>query len=62
MAGSVIGAVIIVLLPEVLRPIQEFQELIFGSLIVLFVVVAPDGLYGLAVKYLPGVSRERLYK
>jgi len=61
-AGSLIGAVLILLLPEVLRGIQEYQEFVFGSLIVVFVLVAPQGLYGLAVDYLPGVSREKLYR
>ena len=60
--GSIIGATIIVILPELLRSIREYQELIYGVLIVLFVLFAPEGLYGFIVKYIPGVSREKRYR
>ncbi len=59
--GSFLGAIIIVLLPEFLRRIQDVQELLFGLLIVVFVLFAPEGLYGFVVKYIPRLSREKLY-
>jgi branched-chain amino acid transport system permease protein len=60
--GSIIGAIIVVILPELLRSIRDYQELIYGVLIVLFVLFAPEGLYGFFVKYIPGVSREKRYR
>ena len=60
--GSIIGAIIVVILPELLRSIRDYQELIYGVLIVLFVLFAPEGLYGFLVKYIPGVSREKRYR
>ena len=60
--GSVIGAIMITILPEFLRGIQTYQELIYGVTIILFVFFAPEGIYGFITKYVPGVSRERLYK
>jgi branched-chain amino acid transport system permease protein len=60
--GSIIGAPIIILMPELLRGIQQYQEIVFGSLIVIFVLFAPEGLYGFILKYIPGVSREKLHR
>jgi branched-chain amino acid transport system permease protein len=60
--GSIIGATVVVILPELLRAIRDYQELIYGVLIVIFVLFAPEGLYGFLVKYIPGVSREKLYR
>lgn len=60
--GSIIGATVVVILPELLRAIRDYQELIYGVLIVLFVLFAPEGLYGFLVKYIPGVSREKRYR
>lgn len=60
-SGSIIGAPIIILLPELLRGVQEYQEVIFGLLIVLFVLFAPEGLYGFILRYIPRVSREKLH-
>ena len=60
--GSMIGATIIILLPEFLRSIQGIQEMVFGLLIVVFVLFAPQGLYGFILKVIPGISREKLYQ
>jgi branched-chain amino acid transport system permease protein len=60
--GSVIGAIIISVLPEFLRGIQTYQEFIYGVTLIVFVLFAPEGINGYIIKYLPGVSRERLYK
>ena len=62
MTGPFLGATIIILLPEFLRSIQGVQELVFGILIVVFVLFAPEGLYGFILKVIPRISRERLYQ
>jgi ABC-type branched-subunit amino acid transport system ATPase component/ABC-type branched-subunit amino acid transport system permease subunit len=46
LTGGVVGAVILTLLPEVLRWSQEFKELIFGGLLLLVLLVMPGGIVG----------------
>lgn len=48
MFGSVIGAVVLTALPEVLRGVQALQEIIYGVLLVVFIVFMPWGIAGLA--------------
>lgn len=45
-AGSIIGAVLLTALPEVLRKVQFIQEIGFGVLLIVFVVFAPRGIAG----------------
>lgn len=47
MYGSILGAVILTTLPELLRDFQSLQEIIFGVLLMVFVVTMPAGLTGL---------------
>jgi len=47
MYGSVLGAVMLTTLPEVLRGFQSVQELLFGILLIVFVIFTPAGLAGL---------------
>ena len=55
LAGSIIGAVLLTGLPEVLRQAQAWQEIIYGFLLVAFVIFAPKGIAGflLARSWLP---------
>lgn len=46
--GSVIGAVSLTVLPELLRGFKEYNELVFGGLLLLVLTVMPAGLVGLA--------------
>ncbi len=59
--GSVIGAIVIIILPEFMRFILDYQEFIYGMIIVLVVLFAPEGVYGFIIRYVPGVSHEKLY-
>ncbi|GAB3201588.1 branched-chain amino acid ABC transporter permease [Nocardioides hungaricus] len=45
-SGSIIGAVIIILIPEMLRPIQDYRDIIGGLFIVVLMIVRPQGLLG----------------
>lgn len=45
-SGSVLGAGIIILLPELLRPLQDYRLLLAGLLIVILMAVRPQGLLG----------------
>ncbi len=45
-SGAVIGAGVFTLLPEVLRRFEDFQELVYGVLLLGFIVFLPRGLAG----------------
>ena len=42
--GSIVGAAIVTLLPEVLRVVQDWRMTVFGTMLVLIAVWRPDGL------------------
>ena len=44
--GSVIGAIVLTALPEVLRGLQAWQEIIYGVALVVFVLFMPQGIAG----------------
>ena len=43
-AGIICGALILILLPEYLRPLAEFRMLAFGAILVLMMIFRPQGL------------------
>lgn len=45
-SGSIIGAIIIIAVPEFLRPLQDYRDIIGGVFIVILMVVRPQGLLG----------------
>jgi branched-chain amino acid transport system permease protein len=45
-AGSVIGPIVIELIPEVMRPVGQQRELVFGVLLLVMLILAPKGLAG----------------
>lgn len=47
MYGSVLGALLLTTLPELLRGFQSLQEIIFGVLLMVFILLMPAGLAGL---------------
>jgi branched-chain amino acid transport system permease protein len=47
LAGSVVGAVALTLLPEALRGFKEYNEFIYGGLLLLVLIAFPKGLVGL---------------
>ncbi|MCK9376889.1 MAG: branched-chain amino acid ABC transporter permease [Syntrophobacterales bacterium] len=53
--GSVLGAIILTLLPELLREIHAYQDLVYGGLLVVLLIWRPEGLLGrgkLSLKFL----------
>jgi branched-chain amino acid transport system permease protein len=46
-AGSIVGAVVLGILPEVLRRFQDYQDFIYGAILLFFIVFMPMGLVGL---------------
>lgn len=47
LAGSVVGAVALTLLPEALRGFKEYNEFVYGGLLLLTLIAFPKGLVGL---------------
>jgi branched-chain amino acid transport system permease protein len=43
-AGSVVGAAVLSALPEVLRPVKEYSDLIYTSILLGFLIFLPNGL------------------
>jgi len=54
-AGPLVGAIIVCLLPELLSGLEEYRLLFFGAMLLLVLWVAPDGVTGLVRRL-----RERL--
>jgi branched-chain amino acid transport system permease protein len=53
--GSVLGAVLLTLLPELLREARGYQDLIYGGLLVALLILRPEGILGrgkLSLKFL----------
>jgi branched-chain amino acid transport system ATP-binding protein len=55
-AGPLVGAAIVVLLPEVLAGLAEYRLLIFGALLLAVLLLAPDGVVGAVSRFF---SRKR---
>lgn len=55
LGGSILGAVILAALPEVLRQFHDYQDLIYGAMLVGLLVWRPEGILGrgkLSLKFL----------
>jgi len=59
--GLIISSVLITILPELLRAFAEFQEVLYGGIIILIILFGPEGIYGLIQKYSPIKWREKMY-
>jgi branched-chain amino acid transport system permease protein len=59
--GLVLSTVIVTVLPEIARAVQELQEVIYGAVIIIIILFAPDGLYGLVRRLSPIDLREKLH-
>ena len=46
LTGSVLGAMLVTLLPEVFRSLSNYRMLIYGIAVVLIIMFRPNGLYG----------------
>jgi branched-chain amino acid transport system permease protein len=46
-AGSVIGAIVFVILPELLRGFKEYKDFVFGTILLLTLIFMPTGIVGL---------------
>jgi branched-chain amino acid transport system permease protein len=46
-AGPILGAFILTILPEIMRPLKEFQPFFFAGILMLIIFFMPEGLVGL---------------
>ena len=46
LTGSVVGAVLLTILPEILRPLMTWRQVIYGALLVVVILCKPSGLLG----------------
>jgi len=44
--GPIVGGVVLTLLPELLREVEEFRQLIYGLLLILIIMFFPEGIVG----------------
>jgi branched-chain amino acid transport system permease protein len=58
-AGAVVGAFVVVLLPEYLRAVDEFRMVIFGGLLIVFMGLGHSGIAGLAAAIARWILRLR---
>ncbi|UZN51218.1 ATP-binding cassette domain-containing protein [Cupriavidus cauae] len=58
-AGPVIGAVVVGMLPELLSSLENLRLLCFGMLLLVVLWVAPQGIVGVAAGLLRGLRRQR---
>jgi branched-chain amino acid transport system permease protein len=47
-AGAIIGAIVFTVLPELLRSFKEYNEFVFGGILLLTLIFMPTGIVGLA--------------
>ena len=59
--GLAISSIIVTILPELLRAFVEWQEILYGGIIILIILFAPEGLYGILQKHSPIKWREKMY-
>ena len=57
-AGSIIGAIVLGILPELLRRFQDFQDFIYGTILLLSIVFMPRGLIGICLKIKDRIFRQ----
>jgi branched-chain amino acid transport system permease protein len=57
--GSIVGAVTLTALPELLRGFKEYNELVFGALLLLVLTVMPTGLVGMVPRLRGWLQRSR---
>lgn len=46
LTGSILGAIVITLLPEVLRPVKDYRLVLYSSLLIILMLTRPRGLFG----------------
>jgi branched-chain amino acid transport system permease protein len=58
-SGAVLAAIILTLLPEVLRPVKEYRMIIYSLMLIILMITRPQGLLGNRELSLPFLKRRR---
>jgi branched-chain amino acid transport system permease protein len=59
LTGSVLAAIVLTLLPEVLRPVKDYRMVIYSLLLIILMIARPQGLLGTRELSLAGLFRRR---
>jgi branched-chain amino acid transport system permease protein len=59
--GLIFSTIIVTALPEIARVLQDWQEILYGAVIIIILLFAPNGLYGLLQRVCPFKLRENFY-
>jgi branched-chain amino acid transport system permease protein len=59
LTGSVLAAIVLTLLPEVLRPVKDYRMVIYSLLLIILMIARPQGLLGTREISLKGLFRRR---
>ena len=59
LTGSVLAAIVLTLLPEVLRPVKDYRMVIYSLLLIILMITRPQGLLGTRELSLAGLFRRR---
>ena len=59
LTGSVLAAIVLTLLPEVLRPVKDYRMVIYSLLLIILMIARPQGLLGTREISLAGLFRRR---
>lgn len=60
LVGCIMGPLLLTALPEVFRQFRGFEEILFGLMLIIFIMLMPSGVYGMLTKYL-STFKEKLY-
>jgi branched-chain amino acid transport system permease protein len=58
-SGSVLAAIVLTLLPEVLRPVKDYRMVIYSLMLIILMITRPQGLLGTRELSLAGCSAAR---
>jgi branched-chain amino acid transport system permease protein len=57
--GVVIAAIILTILPELLRDVQEYRMIIYALLLIIMMLVRPQGIFGVKIrKKKPAINKD----
>jgi branched-chain amino acid transport system permease protein len=59
--GPVIGAVILMLIPEVFRFLAQYRSVLYGAILILVIVIKPEGLAGVKGLFVPPSGTARFH-
>lgn len=57
--GAIVGAAVMIIIPEYLRELGEYKMLVYGMLLVLCIMFMPSGIAGLANKVIARLARPK---